>query len=223
MRIEVWDQGEGIPADQLDIIFEEFYQLGNPSRNRHQGLGLGLAIAMRMADLLGLPLKAKSQLGSGSMFSIEVPIGRESSIDPMPRELIDTATKLSGSGTLLLVDDDANVVNASVKLLELWGYRVLIAMDAIQALALCKHHGEEIDMALLDYRLPDGWTGIRLIARIRQELGRELPGILVTGDTSAKELQDVYTSGLPLLHKPIDPEELYRYIARALAPDQLKV
>ncbi|MCP4287676.1 MAG: PAS domain S-box protein [Gammaproteobacteria bacterium] len=217
-RIEIWDQGEGIPADQLEIIFEEFYQLGNPARNRHQGLGLGLAIVKRMSDLLGLRLNARSQLGSGSKFSIEVPLGSGSGQIQRQTSVPVVEHGKKESGTVLLVDDDENVVRASAKLLKLWGYRVLTAMDSEQARALCNLDGEEIDIAVLDYRLPDGWTGVRLASSIRQLLGRELPCILVTGDTMAKQLQDVYTSGLPLLHKPIDPEEMRRYIISALVP-----
>ena len=223
MRIEVWDQGEGIPGDQLEIIFEEFYQLGNPARNRHQGLGLGLAIVKRMADLLGLCLNARSQPNRGSLFSVEVPLGTPGVDYSRHRQISVGNMESAGSETLLLVDDDENVRNASVKLLELWGYRVLTAKDAIQALALCKHHSEEIGLVLLDYRLPDNWTGVRLTARIRQLLGRELPAILVTGDTAAKQLQEVYTSGLPLLHKPIDPEVLQQLIKTALVSDEKMV
>lgn len=220
LRIEVWDQGEGIPADQLEIIFEEFYQLGNPARNRNQGLGLGLAIAKRMADLLGLQLHARSRLDKGSVFSVEVPLGSGTGDSPLQQTIPDSADGAVGSGTLLLVDDDESVVKASVKLLELWGHRVLTATDANQALVLCGHHGEAIDMALLDYRLPNGWTGVRLAAKIREILGKELPSMLLTGDTSAKQLQDVYASGLPLLHKPIDPDELHRHIASVLAAEE---
>lgn len=217
MRIEVWDQGVGIPADQIDIVFEEFYQLGNPIRNRYQGLGLGLAIAQRMADLLGLTLKARSQLGRGSIFSIDVPSGSETNIQTGREPVLMIPPEARGSGTLLLVDDDENVLKASENLLELWGYRVLTAADAIQALALCRRYGLEIDLVLLDYRLPDGWTGVMLVASIREALGFDLPGILVTGDTAAKQLREVYTSGLPLLHKPVDPEELRHCVATALA------
>src|SRR6202035_5646060 len=75
LRIEVWDTGIGIPAEQLSAIFEEFHQLGNPARERSKGVGLGLAIVQRLADLLGHAIDVRSRPGKGSMFSVEVPIG----------------------------------------------------------------------------------------------------------------------------------------------------
>jgi len=70
VRIEVWDTGIGIPADKLEAIFEEFYQLGNPERDRTRGLGLGLAIVDRVAKLLGHAVEVRSQPGKGSMFAV---------------------------------------------------------------------------------------------------------------------------------------------------------
>ena len=72
-RIEVWDSGPGIPATDLERVFEEFYQLGNPERNRAAGLGLGLSIVRRLTRLLGHPLALQSRPGRGSRFGIELP------------------------------------------------------------------------------------------------------------------------------------------------------
>ncbi|WP_185961368.1 PAS domain-containing sensor histidine kinase [Telmatospirillum sp. J64-1] len=71
--IQVWDTGSGIPDDKLDMIFEDFYQLGNPERDRTKGLGLGLSIVQRMAHLLGLRITVASRLGRGSVFTIVLP------------------------------------------------------------------------------------------------------------------------------------------------------
>src|SRR5207302_8518927 len=76
LRIEVWDTGAGIPELELQAIFEEFHQLDNPARERSKGLGLGLAIVQRLSDLLGHKIDVRSRVGTGSVFSIEVPLGR---------------------------------------------------------------------------------------------------------------------------------------------------
>lgn len=84
LRFEVHDTGPGIPADRMDMIFEDFYQLGNEERDRAKGLGLGLGIVKRTADLLGLEISVRSKPGRGSCFALLVPhdIGRRSEVSP---------------------------------------------------------------------------------------------------------------------------------------------
>jgi len=72
VSVQVWDTGIGIPADQQDKVFEEFYQLHNPERDRRKGLGLGLSTVKRVATLLECPLTLRSQAGKGSVFALEV-------------------------------------------------------------------------------------------------------------------------------------------------------
>lgn len=76
VRVGVWDTGAGIPADKLDVIFEQFYQLGNEARNSANGVGLGLAIVRRTADLLGHDIDVRSRVGHGSMFAVVLPAVR---------------------------------------------------------------------------------------------------------------------------------------------------
>jgi two-component system, sensor histidine kinase len=65
---QVWDTGRGIPLDQQERVFQEYFQLGNPERDRTKGLGLGLAIVRRLTDLLDCRLRLRSQAGRGSCF-----------------------------------------------------------------------------------------------------------------------------------------------------------
>lgn len=76
LYFEVWDNGPGIPTDKLPLVFEEFYQLGNPERDRRRGLGLGLAVARRTADALGHELIVRSEVGRGSVFSLRMASAR---------------------------------------------------------------------------------------------------------------------------------------------------
>ncbi len=82
--LEVRDTGIGIPEDRLDAIWEEFHQLGNPERNRDNGIGLGLSIVKRLSATLNHPVKVRSILGKGSVFSVAVPVasGRAQPPDP---------------------------------------------------------------------------------------------------------------------------------------------
>jgi signal transduction histidine kinase len=74
LALQVWDSGPGIPADKLDLIWEEFYQLDNEARDRTLGLGLGLSIVQRLAQTLGHEVSVQSRLGKGSVFSVSVPV-----------------------------------------------------------------------------------------------------------------------------------------------------
>ncbi len=218
-RIEVWDRGPGIPEEHLDQIFEEFFQLGNPSRDLHRGLGLGLAIAKRVADLLQLKLNVRSRLGKGSVFSIEIPVGTESVCEIEKRSTQPEAGGLQ-NGLILVVEDDTTVLKATKCLLDQWGFSSSCVATAEEALHLISRGEQDFIVALLDYRLPNGWNGVKLFSAIRDRLGRELPSILLTGDTSVDKLREVREIGLPILHKPIDTSELYQMIReKALRPD----
>lgn len=70
--VQVWDSGIGIAADRLEDIFEDFYQIGNPERDKQQGIGLGLGIVRRLASLLDHPVAVSSRPGRGSVFSVSV-------------------------------------------------------------------------------------------------------------------------------------------------------
>ena len=101
LSIEVWDSGRGIPADQQELIFREFYQIGNPERDRTRGLGLGLAIVQRLTKILHTPIEMQSRVGKGSVFKLSVALaaGREASSE-QPREASPVARRaLSWSST----------------------------------------------------------------------------------------------------------------------------
>ena len=92
LRFEVWDSGIGIASDQLERVFEEFYQVGNPHRDRTNGLGLGLAVVDRLVRLLpDHALSVTSQLGCGSTFAVEVPMDRPRRLPVAAERYIDSA------------------------------------------------------------------------------------------------------------------------------------
>ncbi len=221
-RIEVWDTGEGIAPDQRELIFEDFYQIGNPARNAKQGLGLGLAIAKRMADLLGSPISVRSWPGKGSVFAVDIPAG-----EGTPREHLGqphhSAARDDRGGLILIVDDHPLVLTATRKLLEAHRYHVLSAASAEEALELAERHAQDIWFAVLAYRLPNDWTGVRLIQHIRRQLDRDIPGVLISGDTCLLDVAEVRLSGIPVLQKPIDPDLLVEHLystSPVLRPNQ---
>jgi two-component system, sensor histidine kinase len=211
LRIEVWDTGAGIAADKLDDIFQEFYQIGNPERNKANGLGLGLAIVKRIANLLGHSIEVKSSLHRGSRFSITVPLAQAVSLrvgvsgasdaQPAPDESL-----LIGA-VVLVIDDEVVVLQAVEMLLRQWGCLVVAAPTLDEALHALHALDRTPDVILCDYRLQGVQTGIAVIQQLRQTLG-PIPGALITGDTAPDRLREASQSGLPLLHKPLNAQQL---------------
>ena len=117
VRIIVRDTGPGIPAAERERIFEEFYQIGNPERDRVQGLGLGLAIVQRLADLLVLELTLESEPGRGSTFTVTVPPAPERRAVPRVSGAPVAAKPRALDGARVLVIDDEPDVRAGMRTL----------------------------------------------------------------------------------------------------------
>lgn len=220
VEIQVWDTGAGIPAHQQKVVFEEFVQLQNPARDRAQGLGLGLAIVRRTAQLLEHPLRMISREGQGSMFSITVPIAVSANahiaID------VDRGDE-DGSIGIAVIDDERDGLEAISLLLRTLGYRVYPGRSAAEACFAHAVGGSDhapIDLIITDYRLEAGTTGLDAIKQMRLHLGRSVPAVILTGDTSPERLKDVAASGHLLLHKPVDVEQVRQAIIQ-LCPSEM--
>ncbi len=83
-RVEVWDTGRGISEQDLPLIFEDFYQVDNPSRDRAKGLGLGLAVVQRTARLLGTEVTVRSRPGKGSVFAVALAVAAPATAEAIP-------------------------------------------------------------------------------------------------------------------------------------------
>ena len=215
LRIEVWDTGIGISQDQLSKIFEDFYQIDNPARERSKGLGLGLGITQRMARLLDHDIHVRSWPGKGSSFSVELPLDGSTRSPIVAGEHGPSEIKPEGK-TLLLVENDPAVQEAARLLLEVCGYRVLAVDSGVDALQCLATGNLQPDLIIVDYRLPLGETGTEAIERIRNRLGKKTPAILVTGDTSLSAQSDQQREDFELLHKPVDSERLLALIHKML-------
>jgi CheY-like chemotaxis protein len=116
-----------------------------------------------------------------------------------------------------LIDDDAGARTATGGMLESWGCRVLAADCAAALLGLCDALGARPQLAICDYRLRDGETGVGVADRLRARFGMALPCILVSGDTDATLVRQAAEHKLPLLHKPVRPAKLRSLLQRLLA------
>ncbi|WP_293905121.1 hybrid sensor histidine kinase/response regulator [Phenylobacterium sp.] len=202
--LEVRDTGPGIAPEQREAVFEEFYQIGNPDRDRAKGLGLGLPIVQRLTAILGHPLEMDSEAGQGTTFRVLVPRATARAVAPSaPRRApVDLRT-----GTILAIDDEQAIRVAMAALLESWGHRVIAVGGVEEALAAVSGEGAP-DLIICDYRLRAGENGVEAVARVRAALGVEVPALLVTGDAAAESIREAEASGYPLLHKPLSHARL---------------
>jgi signal transduction histidine kinase/CheY-like chemotaxis protein len=212
--LEVWDSGSGIPADQRSRIFEEFYQIGNPGRDRTRGLGLGLAIVRRLADLLGHRIDVRSREGRGSVFRLVVPAGDRTALAKPVEALPEPCV---AGRRILVVDDEADVRDATASLLRQWGCDVVAVADV--STALDSYRGRAAPEAMLvDFRLGAGMDGLAAIAALRQVFGLATPALLVSGESGEYELGRIRDAGVPLLHKPLPPARLRSLLAHLWQP-----
>ncbi|MDD4912240.1 MAG: ATP-binding protein [Sideroxydans sp.] len=217
IRIEVRDNGPGIPVVEQQNIFKEFVQLTNKARDRSKGLGLGLAIVDRLSKLLGHPLTLKSAPNRGSIFAVQVPrvpnvhelLAAECGVRPEANTVSDEYAGLR----VLVVDDDELVRNGTAGLLTSWGCQISMAGSLAEGRQLSV--GAHFDLVVSDYRLPDG-DGLELADSIKQQDERKPAFILISGDTSPEILQKVIAQGLHLLHKPVRPAKLRSMVSFVL-------
>lgn len=206
LRLEIWDTGIGIAEPDLFRIFEEFVQLGNPERDRRKGLGLGLAIAQRSARLLGTEIAVHSRFGRGSRFAIAQPIAEKAAFPPAPLTPISMAAEIDLP--VLIVDDDQDVRRAISGLLDRWGVRHDAVGSAEAALALIDC-GHRYSIALVDFRLPGGTTGLDLaVTIIARGIVPQPAFTLITADFDVALLAAAEAQNIPVIHKPLGAEKL---------------
>jgi signal transduction histidine kinase len=215
LSLAVVDTGIGIAPEKQQAVFEDFFQIGNPERDRSQGLGLGLPIVARMARLLDHPIAVRSVPGRGSAFAISVPFVQVSANVPAPAAQPVPELPPSAS-TILVIEDDREQRIGMQMMLEGWGYRVIAAGSPEKALIAVRSAPRVPALVISDFRMPSRITGVETIALIAQIVGRRIPGIILTGDTGPDRLREAKQSGCVLLHKPFAPERLRDEVRRAV-------
>ncbi|MDH5771643.1 MAG: hybrid sensor histidine kinase/response regulator, partial [Rhodospirillaceae bacterium] len=216
INVGVWDSGTGIADDQKDLIFNDFYQIDNEARQRSQGLGLGLSIVRRLAMLLGHELGFSSTIAKGTGFWISIPLAKEGMA---PLEDVITHGAINGNmENIAIVENDESVISGLVAVLSGSGYKTYV-LNKLDEASIKKDLPENIipDLVIADYRLDSGVTGGDAIAKIRNALEKEIPAIIITGDTDPQRLREAKKSGFDILHKPIKPEDLLASVRKKIA------
>jgi signal transduction histidine kinase/CheY-like chemotaxis protein len=216
VRLEVWDSGIGLAEDQYRNVFREFYQVGAPAPGRSAGLGLGLSIVDGLCRLLDHPIDLASRPGAGSRFAVSVP-GASARQAPVEAAVtFDAIANPARDKLIVVVDDDALVLDGMRGLLQGWGCRVVAAGSDDAALAGLAAHRGHPNLIISDYLLANGKTGVDVIERMRGVFAAPIPAFLISGDTTSERMRDADARGLPLLHKPVNPMALRSMVNQLL-------
>ncbi len=223
IRVQVVDTGQGIPAEQLEHIFEPLIQAGSDSSRYRQGAGLGLSISRQLIELMDGSLYVSSQPMVGTTFSFTLPIANEQQIakasykesnhyqapESNELDLPDTnSLPENPDGPLLLIADD-EPVNLRVldSFLRLEGYRVRTAHDGPDALEQIEK--EKPELLLLDIMMP-GLSGYQVCEQLRQQYDHaQLPIIMLTALNQTDDRVRGFEAGAnDYLSKPFNKQEL---------------
>jgi CheY-like chemotaxis protein len=207
--LEVADTGPGIPREIQQKIFEPFFT----TKPVGEGTGLGLAICAGIVETHGGRLALDSEPGRGATLRVELPA--ESAPEAVAGERA-RVTAAGPRGSILLVDDEADVLEVLGDLLGAAGHRVETARDGIEALE--RLGAGDYDLVLSDIRMPrlDGRGLYQHAVRARPEMAGRF--VMVTGDMLTGEtLRFLEESGVPSVAKPFEPEAILRMVGERLA------
>lgn len=214
LRFEVADTGIGIREEVIPHIFEEYFQADNPNRDRRKGLGLGLAIVRRIEPLLECRVEVQSKPGRGSVFGFSVPLG-DAARQAHPFAITQSRHDLNGT-VVALVEDDPDIRRMTAELMTQWGCRVFAAELPAEVVGEMELHGQRPGLLICDYRLPQGMTAVHAIDQMRKLWGKDIPAMVLTGDTAPEVLHEIKGSDAMLLHKPVAPARLRSLMHLAL-------
>ena len=219
VSVEVWDTGCGMQAQELTRIFDEFYQVGNQERDRAMGLGMGLAIVKRLASLLDASVRVASRVGHGSVF--KVMLKRASPQVTLPtfqaRAVSSGVFRALTGLRVLVIDDEASVRESTAAALRLYGLQVEVADGLASAKEVAIRMEGRIDAVITDYRLCKGDDGIEVARSLNTMLGRNMPTLLITGDTAPERVRQAQVSGLCVLYKPVRISQMVEALQEQIA------
>jgi signal transduction histidine kinase len=208
LSLEVWDSGIGIPLEQQDRVFEEFYQLANPERNSKKGLGLGLSIVKRLVNLLGARVALASVPGRGSVFKVRLPLGERPAAELARKAKAAAAPGDLSGRVIVVVEDEAAVLEGMRVLLEGWGAEVVTGASIRETMAGVEPLGRAPDLIVADYGLREGNVGTQAIAALRERFRAQIPAIIVSGSTTPAHVEEAKSIDAHLLLKPVMPAKL---------------
>ncbi len=209
-RLVVTDEGVGMTGEVLDRIFDPFFS----TKARGRGTGMGLAIAYSIVEQSGGTLSATSVVGQGTAFTMLLPLQHEGRAAVTANGV--ERTPATGSGRILLAEDDVSVRSSTTRILTRAGYTVIAAPDGASALQQLRAAAEPFDLLLSDVVMP-GMSGSEL-ARLVREQQPDIALLYMSGYADDKVVLDaVASSGAACLAKPFTMHTLLDAVHTAMA------
>jgi hypothetical protein len=206
VELQVWDTGIGIAEPDQSRIFEEFARAANVGAA--PGVGLGLSIVERTCRHLGHRLWMTSELGVGSVFSIEMDMVADVEATSAVADPVQAGGGMPLDHIALVVENDDDVLFATTQTLQAWGASVLPASSTEEALTFVRDMGIPPDIMLVDYQLDGEDTGLRAIAAIRAATGTAVPAIMITADRSERLRRAAQRMDFTVMTKPVQLRRL---------------
>jgi CheY-like chemotaxis protein len=208
--LSVSDTGQGMPRAVLDQVFEPFFT----TKPRDQGTGLGLAMVYGFVKQSSGHIRIDSEPGQGTSVHLYLPVA-EQMMPPAPA-MPAARVAASGRGTVLVVDDEVELLEVAVSYLEEMGCTVLSAVDGPSALEVGART-PALDLLLTDVVMPGGMNGVLLAHLLRQQ-HPEVTVLYTSGFPSSAlvERRQLQVDG-PLVNKPYRKDELIAAVHQALA------
>ncbi len=228
--VSVADEGIGIPSHELNGLFQRFHRLDNAVTRQTPGVGLGLYICKTYVEAMGGRIWAESEVGRGSTFRFSLPIVAGEPEEPPVTEVMaeglavlpglsDTSTTLSTSlKTVLVVDDEPEVLKTAELNLTASGFRTLTAASGSECLALVQQ--EKPDLIVLDILMP-GLDGLEVAGRLKaQPATADIPIVFLTAMTQERDEARGWEAGAAAyIKKPFSPLELCHVVTMLLRGD----
>jgi signal transduction histidine kinase/HPt (histidine-containing phosphotransfer) domain-containing protein len=228
LRFAVHDTGPGISPDRQAAIFDRFVQADSSTSRTHGGTGLGLAISRGLADLMQGRLTLTSELGRGSCFTLELPLGQPT-FSPAPQAPAAPAALASPPPTpmrVLVVEDTPALQALMDAFLRGSGHSLEISSTGAEAVRQLAS-GDDFDLIMVDLHLPgmDGFETLGQIRRCERERGRSAaPAIAMSADVSAEVRQRCLAAGfVEFLGKPFPRSALHAVLARFAPEDSQRL